>query len=141
MSHLVITQVGCSLTPADLESAEEKLGLTLPNSYKEFLLRANGGIPDHKYYTWQDTWGETTGNRIDSFYSVDEMVKGNLYNRDYIPEMHAANLVMIADTWAALVVCIGVGTENFGKVFEFEHEPQLISENLDDFISGLREYI
>lgn len=137
MSHVIITQVGRSLTPADLASAEEKLGVTLPNSYKEFLLRANGGIPDSKFFTW----GENTGNRIENFYSIDEMVEGNLYNRDYIPEMHAANVIMIAETWAAPVVCIGVGTENLGKVYQFEHEPELISGNLDDFIGGLREDI
>jgi cell wall assembly regulator SMI1 len=41
-----ITEGNPSITPAAIEAFERERGITLPASYKEFLLATNGGVPE-----------------------------------------------------------------------------------------------
>jgi hypothetical protein len=68
------------------------------------------------------------------------MISISLANRDDIPEIHEEELEIIAGTLISAVVCIGVGKNNFGKIYQFEvaMETLLLANNLTEFLNGLQ---
>jgi hypothetical protein len=58
-----ITEPGPSLTDSDIHALERKVGATLPEDYRAFLLRWNGGVPEPGHFPIE---GDDRENRAPS---------------------------------------------------------------------------
>jgi len=137
----------------DIDELEQKLGVTLPPDYRAFLLRTNGGRP-----VPEDAFGdEDTGSMMNMFYAVKhERISFTIAQekrafRSRIPE----DLLPIGDDAGGSQICIGIGPDNYGKVYfwrMYDEEDldegekpdyrnvHLVSETFSEFLDTFREY-
>jgi SMI1 / KNR4 family (SUKH-1) len=52
-----VTKSGTKLTRQAVLDAEQELAVKLPDDYREFLLQANGGVPNRYRFSWRDGRG------------------------------------------------------------------------------------
>lgn len=133
----------------DLINLEAQLGVKLPNSYRDFLKKHNGGYPQPDGFDFAN--GED-GSSVDKFLEIssskNESVSEyyNNYNdripKDYFP---------IAKDPGGNLILIGVKNSN-ADIYFWDHENEaeggdvpgmdnmhLIASSLDDFINDLCE--
>ena len=129
--------------PASGESVadfEGKLGLSLPPSHREFLLRANGGIVG-----CARLFGVGRSDSFDFQRMISEM-------RDYIEAMADGPILPFASDWGGSYFCYDLSRQDeMGqfRVLYWNHEyseepvdrPMLWSEFAADFVGFLRAVI
>ena len=144
-----ITNSQVSLTTAMIEQLESDTGISLPDDYKSFLLKHNGGEPDPSMF-------ETKDGKLESFVlhflPITNMVEDNLLEEIegitlacQIP----ANLIPIAITPADNRIVLSVGGDDHGNVYhwawdeEFENHVasydcmRLIANTFSEFLKML----
>ena len=100
---------------------EKQAHITLPNDYRNFLLRYNGGQPTPSFF-WIKL--QEDGSSIHQFYGLhDDPVFLSLKTfagkeRYGIPE----SMLPIGDDGTGNYICIGISSTNFGKVFFLDHD-------------------
>ncbi len=121
---------------------ENKHGIKLPEQYRNFLLKYNGGITPETEFKYKRTSSDIRafygiGENIDyySFENVFETVlKGILPLSAFIEK---GILPIAEDSWGNYIT-IGIDDENRGKVFFCDHEKgmkiKLLTESFYDFI-------
>jgi hypothetical protein len=75
MADIEFTNCGPKLVAKQLKALETQLGCELPEDYREFLLKHNGGDPDKKCFYASRGDAETTW--VDFFHQVDEHLGGS----------------------------------------------------------------
>ncbi len=70
MGDIAFTNCGPKLVAKQLRALEAQLGCELPEDYREFLLKHNGGDPDKKCFVANEGDAETTW--VDFFHQVDQ---------------------------------------------------------------------
>ena len=129
-----------------IERLEQHLGVTLPADYRAFLLRTNGGAPFP-----EDAYRHARYSTILSmFYAVEHERKSFTIaqNRLTFDARIPADLLAIADDLGSDRICIGIGDDNYGKVYMWvqvdesgPHETPdyrnvgLIAESFDEFLN------
>ena len=140
-------------TPATSESIsdfERKIGSKLPDDYKNFLLKYNGGQPcpnSFKFISNKDD-----GSSVDKFLSLGKEKYSNLlkyYNiyKDRIP----SGFIPIAHDAGGNLILMGANSDN-NKIYFWEHEMEvdegdipdmsnvyLISQSFSAFINNFHE--
>ena len=136
------TNSGAPITVKDINSTMQKLGITLPESYENFLLKTNGGIPSYIYFTTEDN-----DYVIDQFYAISNK-KGSFqsYFRHYKLENNILpkKLAAIADDAFGNLICISLEDEDKGSIYFWNHEfneIHFLSTDIDEFINHLKEDI
>lgn len=137
---------GKKISVRNLDALEKRLGVCLPDDYRSFLLTIDGGRPRKR-----DTFriGKHNASLLDVLYSVrheDEeytLERMRLVFDDRIPE----DLLPIGEDQGGSQICLGIGKENYGKVFfwdmEYEDEQPTydnvypIADSFGEFLDSL----
>ena len=132
-----LVECGKVLTEEILAKFEEKLNVILPNSYKEFMLKNNGGTPEEEYvFDFFDIAGNFENNScIRSFFIIneeetngyDDLLK--IYRIMKEEVMIAENVLPIADDPAGNPICMNLGEDRYGTIY-------LADSELEDPLTG-----
>ncbi|GIX05004.1 MAG: hypothetical protein KatS3mg114_0873 [Planctomycetaceae bacterium] len=130
---------------------ERELGTTLPDEYRVFLLRHNGGVPDRETF---DVPGEDGGERpFHCFFALhdgpwdDSTAEGSqgfplqAAFADYRVDGGPADVLPIGKDWSGSYVCVGLAGADRGRVLYWDHDmEQLVplADTLAAFLAGLR---
>ena len=151
---------GPSLRDDDLRQFESEIGCRLPDDYREFLLRCNGGFveadlwflgPNPAGYSVEAGVHHVGGLRSDDeSYSLRWARECYQGARPRIP----LELLWIMDDPCGNAVCLGVKSAARGKIYFWDHELEsaewdsaldsaphltLLAESFTEFIRGLEE--
>ena len=105
---------------SDLQAFEKKLGVSLPQQYRDFLLEQNGGRPDLGDFTVPN-WGESL---VNFFYGAG--IGGNydlevaLHSLDDV--MPVDRVIPIGDDPGGNQICLGIRGEYLGKIYFWVHD-------------------
>jgi len=134
-----------------LEAFEMDLGTALPEEYRAFLLKHNGGTPDRETF---DVPGEDGGERpLHCFFALhdgkwdDTTPEGSLgfplqsALADFRADGGSADALPIGKDWSGSYVCIGLAGADRGRVLYLDHEMERLvplAETLAAFLTSLR---
>lgn len=129
----------------EVEEFELRHDIKLPNQYREFLIKSNGGYPHASTFKISDEDGESVVNK---FYGIGDM-KGNL---DRVFEILDGELpegfISIGDDPAGNEICIGINEKYYGKIYLWIHDMEsdeelsnmfLLAESSNEFFNSLYE--
>ena len=144
-----------SLKLSQIEAVEKFSGLKFPESYKNHLLKYNGGQCDPNVFSFTEN-GERTQSNINWFLAIDDEEDESLqeYINDYkIDEKRLPKHILpIAHDPFGNLICISCGKKDFGYVYFWDHEEEvdyqiskdddysnlyLIKDDFDKFINEL----
>ncbi|RYZ37809.1 MAG: SMI1/KNR4 family protein [Myxococcaceae bacterium] len=140
------TEGGPLLSEDDLDSFEQRSGLKLPATLREFLLATNGGRPERDLFKIHGLQGNPLG-RIHLFFGLKDPVEScNLdWNLEVFQERIPTGLLPIATTEGADKVCLSVAGVDAGKVFYWDAHATVgqdhlypLAESFDAFVSALQ---
>ncbi len=149
MKEIKVKESEVQLTNSDIKLLEEKLGVTLPEDYKNFLLLHNGGHPEKSSFPTVSKFLENED--IAWFYAfydgeVCNIIKENEFNKEIIPE----EFIAIAYGPFGHDICLGVSGDVLGRVYFFVRNWDLdedgqpvpddffrIANSFTDFINSL----
>ena len=123
MRSLIINEPYQPATEYDVSSLENKLGISLPSDYRQFLFSYNGGgRPDPCLFPIAGNTADDHGivewlyviNVEDQFDLVDVI---EVYEERLPPE-----LLPIAEDPGGNLICLSVSGPNRGKVYFWDHE-------------------
>lgn len=136
-------------TSATINEYEELMDVTLPCSYKSFLIKYGACmVKDDYYFKAIETMPITFDDdfyQMDIFYGVSDgeydWLSAVKSNRDMI----GVDVIPIGDTAGGDLICLGVTPENHGNIYYWDHENEieysdgsqifyLIAESFDTFI-------
>lgn len=125
-----IQDSGKQLSHDDIAKFEKELGVSLPEDYKEFMLKNNGGMSELDWgFDFFDVAAEAeSSSMIQEFlviydeetYEDDDLKKiyRILRENGEIPP----NILPIADDPSGNLICMSVAEENYGRIFFCDHE-------------------
>lgn len=140
------------ISVADLSTVENRIGKSLPDEYRNFLLENNGGCPEFQKFSKLGeensyfgilSWffGICPGNQNDLVLTVERL-------SDRVPD----NVIPIACDPSGNFVVLSVDKEDRGKIYFWDHEEEcdegevptydnlyLVANNFNDFLQNLRE--
>ena len=108
-------------TEEELRLLEQELGERLPNGYRAFLVRFNGGRPEPNWFPMQ---GELGIGGIDLFFGVrsagdwDDLLTAKRRLLRRMP----SHMLPIADAECGNFVCLSLGASDHGSVYYWDHE-------------------
>jgi hypothetical protein len=136
--------------PSRLARLEQKIQSALPEAYRQFLLRHNGGKPERRIFTFNEHGSESTdairyfyADCSNSLYSIEEKLR--IYS-GRIPQGH---LPIACDSLGNLVL-LSVNPGDYGAIYFWDHERELprpgsrdnlyiVASSFEEFIESLRE--
>lgn len=145
-----ILEPGKAINEADISATENSLNFKLPETYRKFLLKYNGGRPVPDSFKFKN---KTHGSSVDWFLGIDENESNNLIEylkiyKNRIPH----NFFPIASDPGDNLICISVGGSDDGKIYFWDYEREddsadtpdysnviLIADTFDEFINNLYE--
>lgn len=140
---------------SDIEEYEAKLGVEFPDDYKEFLLKYSGQAPDRgPRFPYLDEYPGGDEGILSVFFGIMpdsgyDLLEATDTYEGRVPE----DLLPIAEDPGGNVILLGVGGEDRGKVYFFDHEEErpvpegeeidrsnlyLIANSFGDFIESLK---
>lgn len=136
---------------------EDRLGIVLPNEYRDFLLLHNGGRPRPAVFRFKNSSGKYVDSSVDWFLAIYEGEHDNFesyfetYKRDQ--QRLPTELVPIAHDPGGNLICISVSGSQKGAVFFWDHENEcgigetptfwnvhVIAESFTEFLSSLQDH-
>lgn len=149
---LEIVKINKNIDLSEIIKIENKFNIVFPNDYKSFLLKYNGGKTNKVGFKNNDKLIDGP-LKIMNFYSLNRVVdfieeikkKNEDIEEDsdweYYWEYYAKeNIIIIADTYSQVFICIGCNKNNFGKIYYKEHdhgeEFVLLANNFTEFLEG-----
>jgi SMI1-KNR4 cell-wall len=136
------------VTEARINVLERELCITLPEGYKSFLLRYNGGRPKPDCFPIRGSDRNPFG-AVHYFFDVDGPVEANNIDWNYrilngrIPR----ELLPIAGDGSGNIICLSLGGTNEDAVYFWEHDDEhspptydnlyLIAERFDKFLDSI----
>jgi hypothetical protein len=145
-----MTECGRPLSTKEIEALDAKLGLSLPEEYKSFLLRYNGGRPTPNAYPIDGLENNPFGV-IQGFFGVDDPIEScNLdWNVAIMKGRLPANLLPIACDDGDDLICISLFGEDAGAVVFWDQHAESstpsydnvyrIADSFMEFLDGIRE--
>lgn len=146
------------LDNSDITALEERVGYSFPQEYREHLLAYNGGFPDKQVFAFEEN-GKQQSSDVDWFYAIYD---GKYNNLDTAIKMYKLDekrlpqhIIPIAHDSGGNQICISCGTEDYGKVYFWNHELEvdysvagdddysnlyLIADSFTEFINGLMSF-
>lgn len=141
---------GRALADVDIQQLEELIGIVLPDGYKRFLLRYNGGRPIPNAFPIEGLENNPFGT-IQVFYRIDGSIESsNLdWNYDTLNGRLPPNLLAIACDEGDDQICISLFGDDAGSILFWDchketevpgyHNVYRIAGSFSEFIDGLRE--
>lgn len=143
-----MNDVGRLLNDDDIRALEKNMAVSLPEDYKAFLKRHNGGCPDPTYFPIHGFENNPIGT-IQVFFRIDGPIKSSNLDWNYrtflgrIPE----NLFPIACEDGGSLICLSLSGPDKGAVYYWDYygEAQppsydnvyLIAETFQKFLDGI----
>lgn len=106
------------LTESRLQDFERINGVQLPQPYREFLLKYNGGNP--KPYCFPISEEQGIG-MVNIFYGIGEMYDNLDKKVDIFDDILEAGFIPIADDSGGNQICLGLSEKHFGNVYFWIH--------------------
>lgn len=134
-----ITKPGPPITEQDIRAFEADMGCRLPQDYRDFLQKYNGGVPEP--YEFRDVEMDSI-NWVVVLYSLLDLYE---YNDDW-PQLISEGFLAMARDIAGEPICIFVGDEHCGKIYGISGAahpdpdgivPRLLGESFTSFLDGL----
>ena len=142
--------VGPPLTNQRVDALERYLGIVLPETYKSFLTRYNGGRPRPNFFTIHGFEGNPFGS-VHYFFGLDRPIRSNNIDWNYqiydrrIPR----ELLPIAGDGSGNIICLSLEGVNKDFVYYWDHDTEtspptyeniyLISDTFDKFINDIHD--
>jgi hypothetical protein len=154
MKVINVNSQDVTVTRKDISSFEEKLKISLPISYKNYLLRCNGGNPDDGTYSMSENIdGDEEFSGIDWFYSISNDYTTSLEkNINTFYGRVPYDMIPIGEDGGGNQICLGISGERYGKVYFWDHDWEsdedepwyenvyLIANSFEDFINKLYKF-
>lgn len=128
MSKIKIIDSEASLTNQDIIDFENTMSIELPQNFKKFIAKYNGGlVEDHDDV---DTFNSIKygSNTIEKFIEIHQRIEKNLSD-SYLP---------IAGDWSDNPITVCLNGEDEGKIVKFyfdsDQEPEIIADSLEDLL-------
>lgn len=113
---------------SDVKKFEEMHNVSLPEEYKKFLLKNNGGKPvaeDAFHYESElETYSDSAVRYFFSLFSDNNSVEYN-FEIYVLAKRIPSSMLPIAADYAGNVVCISISNDTFGKIYFWDHEEEL----------------
>jgi len=142
---------GCGppLVEADIAALEEELKIKLPDEYRRFLLKYNGGYPDPSGFGYRS--GPYGANVMSEFVSIGTgpfNLRSEFVERKINDKQMADDLMSIGYDGSGDLVCIGLEGNRWGKVYLWNHEEDntqgepgceiyFVASSFDEFLKRL----
>lgn len=147
-----LSEAGPPLTEENLISFERDLGISLPDPYRRFLLRTNGGRPPSEKDTVDVEGLPGSPTDLHFLFGLGDPVKSCelRWNKETLRERIPNNRLAIASDSFGSVFCISlVGADRGAVLFcdlqsvyaNFEADPEFypVAPDFDAFLNKLRE--
>ena len=155
---MILQDVGKQLSHIQIEAFEKDLKITLPQDYKDFLLKNNGGYVAHggTFDFVEEPYQKPTNTTILYFTMIQE---GELESYLEIKSSYIAlaqsgqtplGLLPIADDVCGNVMMMSVAREDYGKIYFANHEMEdpetgyllmsLVANSFSELINICYEY-
>jgi len=136
------------LSEARLRLVEQEIGIDLPEQYRIFLLKHNGGQPQPAGFHFKYESGPYTDSVVDCFLAIYNGPYDNFedYYRTYkvIESRLPLNLVPIAHDPGGNLICICISGSERGSIYFWDHEKELqsvLGENVHFVASSFQEFL
>jgi hypothetical protein len=140
--------VGPRLSEAQVHGLEHQLGIALPESYKSFLLRYNGGRPKPEFFPI-DGYDRCSSNAVHYFFGIGWSVQS--INVDWNFRIYKGRLpeelLPIAGDGSGNLVCLAIRGARIGVVCFWDHDEEhvpptynnvyLIAQTFTNFLESL----
>lgn len=131
---IAILDPGPKLSTLQLAAFEGRLGIELPEAYRDFLLETNGGFPTARKFSESSIWYFLEVEPNDWNLDLEGRLEGI---KDSIP----SGMIPIADDQLGNAVLLGVAADKRGTVWFWDHEePEKLvrlADNFRDFVDSL----
>lgn len=125
---------GPDISEDDITNLESTLSVRLPDDYRAFLLRFNGGrpLPEDAFSFLPN---KKNGSILSRFYSVTHEKKSNtIASRRYaFRNRIPGDLLPIGNDLGGSKICIGIGENNHGKVYFWAMEDETPEDVAPDY--------
>jgi hypothetical protein len=138
-----IKEAGNRLTTAQIAIREKQLGLTFPPSYREFLMRNNGGVPHPNTIDISGLRGTPTD--VQEFFGIGTDLESSEigWNMREVGDYLPANTIPIAcDSGGNLFYLLlgdDVGEVRYLDLGESPPKKYFVAKDIDDFTRRLRD--
>lgn len=152
MKNITVMEQENLLTAADLNLLEDKLFIKLPDDYKMFLLKHNGGHPHKNVYPLIDKRLSDDGDVAWFFAFYEGEYENLLIEIDRYVDRVPKWFMPIARGSGGDLICLITKGDEYGKLYFWDHNWEaedgeevrtdniyLIANNFSDFINSLYE--
>jgi cell wall assembly regulator SMI1 len=153
----IFTETEALINLADIQEIERQVNLTFPHEYKVHLTKHNGGRCQPNVFSFAEK-GQITESCIDWFLAIYDGEYDNLNNYmvtyKFDDKRLPNHIIPIAHDPGGNLVCISCGSDDYGKVYFWDHENEvdytvsgdddysnlyLIANSFNEFIDGLTD--
>jgi hypothetical protein len=118
-----ISVIGHTRLPSeeDLRALEQELRAHLPDDYRAFLTKFNGGRPEPN---WFPISGGMQMGAVNQFYGLRQAGDWDdlLTQQQYLLNRMPGHMLPIAHAACGNVVCLSLGDMDYGVVYHWDHE-------------------
>jgi hypothetical protein len=126
-------ELGSPLTDARIAMLERQLGVRLPESYRSFLLRYNGGRPEPDFFPIRGFDRAAFGG-VDYFFGLDRSIRSNSIDwnyRMYLGRIPTEFLPVAGDA-SGNVICLSLAGVNRDAVYFWDHDNEYSPPGYDN---------
>jgi hypothetical protein len=126
-----MNKTGPDLSEEELAAFETEKSLQLPEGYRNFMLRYNGGQPVPKSFNFPES---ENGSSVGVFYRIKKDGTNSLQfvMQQFEGRMPEDLLPVAGDTFGNQI-CLGLEGESRGKVFFWDHEMEPLERGEPDY--------
>lgn len=141
-----MTESGRELTMIDIHKIETQIGKKLPEPYKDFLLKHNGGRPNPDCFPIEGEDVDQFGG-VQFFFGLNLPIKALdiLWNYRTFHKRVPNNILPIACDGSGNIICMSLRKSDYENIYFWDHERELtqpgklyiIKDNFSSFIDCL----
>lgn len=147
---LEIVKENKSISLNDIKKIESDFNISLPEDYVDFLITYNGGRTNEASFPNTNYIGNI---RISEFFEIkrvvdfieeikkkpDEIAENSDW-KYYWSDYAIKNIIIIADTYNQVLICLSCNKDSFGQIYYKDHDHgenfSLLANSFTDFIQG-----
>ncbi len=146
MEQLELSHSSTPITEEQFDHFVQEFGLKLPESYKKFMLRHNGGVPnlslfvDENYdefpisvFSRISTRHENLDELLSDIGSIRDTIETHQIEEDNIPK----HLYPFGTDLGGSMYCIDMNTQHILKFYWDGSDPRFVATTFLQFINGL----